>query len=161
MLDIGWQELLIIGAVALVVIGPKDMPVAMRTAARMFAKVRGLSRDFQDTMDDVIRESELDELRRKVKAAGRVNLKDEFTSMVDPSGDVRKDLDMGELVDLEDDFHPDAKVKPAATGTPATPAASKPPPISEPADPEPKSPAEPAINAANPPTAEGKGGQPS
>lgn len=105
MFDIGWQELLLIGVVALIVIGPKDMPVAMRTAARLFSKVRGLSRDFQHTVSEVMREAELDELRRKMQQAKDFNIKNEFTSMVDPTGRLRDDLRGVDEIDREDGLH--------------------------------------------------------
>lgn len=146
MFDIGWQELLLIGVVALVVIGPKDMPVAMRTAARMFSKVRGLSREFQNTVSEVVREAELDELRRKVQQAGKVNVKDELTDLVDPTGRLRKDLQDGdEFEDLDDDLHRSPAPPRTASGggasagaapAPATPASTAPAaPVPPPASP--------------------------
>ncbi|MEQ1753615.1 MAG: Sec-independent protein translocase protein TatB [Micropepsaceae bacterium] len=65
MFDIGWDELLVIAIVALVVIGPKDLPQAFRIAGRWMAKARALARDFQSHIDDLMRESELDELKRE------------------------------------------------------------------------------------------------
>jgi twin arginine-targeting protein translocase TatB len=114
MFDIGWQELLVVGVIALVVIGPKDMPVAMRTAARMFSKLRALTREFQSTVSEVVREAELDELRRKVQQAGRINVKDELTNLVDPDGRLRSDLH-GDEFELEDDLHHEpSRPRPAA-----------------------------------------------
>ncbi len=122
MFDIGWQELLLIGIVALIVIGPKDMPVAMRTAARMFSKVKNLSREFQNTVSEVMREAELDELRRKVQAAGRINIKDELTAVVDPTGRMREDF--APPADFEDD--PPPHVAPVPPRNSRMPAASTP-----------------------------------
>lgn len=68
MLDIGWTEMLVIAAVAIVVIGPKDLPRALRTAGQFIGKARGLARDFQRHVDDMVRESELDDLRQKANA---------------------------------------------------------------------------------------------
>lgn len=127
MFDIGWQELLLIGVVALVVIGPKDMPVAMRTAARMFAKLRGLSREFQHTVSEVMREAELDELRRKVQEAGHVNVKDGLANMVDPTGRMRDDLhNLHEFPDLEDDLNRTQAQPKSATGSVTADAAAAP-----------------------------------
>ena len=52
MLDLGWTELLVIGIVALIVIGPKDLPGMFRTLGRFTAKARNMARDFQRAMDD-------------------------------------------------------------------------------------------------------------
>lgn len=149
MFDIGWQELLLIGVVALVVIGPKDMPVAMRTAARMFAKLRGLSREFQHTVSEVMREAELDELRRKVQEAGRVNVKDGLANMVDPTGRMREDLHgLHEFPDLHDDLN---RTQPQ----PRSPTANTPTegmPMADMTAGAPAAPAATADPAAHPPT---------
>ncbi len=94
MFDIGWQELFLIAVVALIVIGPKDMPVAMRTMARVLSKVRGLSREFQQGVSEIMREAELDEIRRKVEDAGRIDVKGEVGRMLDPDGSLRSELDV-------------------------------------------------------------------
>ena len=60
--DIGWPELMLIGVVALVVIGPKDLPRAMRVAGFWIRKARTLSREFQSSVDQMIRESELEKV---------------------------------------------------------------------------------------------------
>jgi sec-independent protein translocase protein TatB len=64
MFDIGIWELLIISVVALVVVGPKDFPVFLRTVGRTIGKVKGIARDFQGTMEDVAKDMELEEIRK-------------------------------------------------------------------------------------------------
>jgi sec-independent protein translocase protein TatB len=68
MFDIGAPELLLIVIVAIVVVGPKDLPVAMRTAGRWIAKVRKVSSHFRTGIDAMIREAELEEMEKKWKA---------------------------------------------------------------------------------------------
>ncbi|TYO89956.1 Sec-independent protein translocase protein TatB [Oceanicella actignis] len=63
MFDIGWSELLVIGALALIVVGPKDLPVMLRTLGRYVGKARGMAREFQRTLEDAAREADLPELR--------------------------------------------------------------------------------------------------
>ncbi|MEM1275179.1 MAG: Sec-independent protein translocase protein TatB [Pseudomonadota bacterium] len=63
MLDLGWQELLVIGALALIVVGPKDLPGLLRTLGQYAGKIRGMAREFQRTMDDAARESDLANLK--------------------------------------------------------------------------------------------------
>lgn len=67
MFDIGPTELLLIVVVAIIVIGPKDLPLALRTAGRWIGKMRKLSSHFRTGLDAMIREAEMEELERKWK----------------------------------------------------------------------------------------------
>ena len=62
---IGWTELLVIVAIAIVVVGPKDLPILMRTLGRFVGKARAMAREFQDSFEEIARESELEELRKE------------------------------------------------------------------------------------------------
>ncbi len=66
MFDIGWTELLFLGVLAILVVGPKDLPRMMRTIGQYTAKIRGAAREFQRSFDEMARESELDELRKQI-----------------------------------------------------------------------------------------------
>ncbi|WDA39914.1 Sec-independent protein translocase protein TatB [Erythrobacter sp. BLCC-B19] len=68
MFDIGAGELLVILIVAVVVIGPKDLPLAMRTAGRWIGKMRRISAHFRSGIDAMVREAELEEMEKKWKA---------------------------------------------------------------------------------------------
>ena len=68
MFDIGAAELLVILIVAVVVIGPKDLPLAMRTAGRWIGKMRRISAHFRSGIDAMVREAELEEMEKKWKA---------------------------------------------------------------------------------------------
>ena len=86
MLDIGWSELLMVAVVAIIVIGPKELPRALRTAGQWVAKVRGIAREFQSSIDDMIRDSELDELKKQARSITDLNLDgDPATPFPDPS----------------------------------------------------------------------------
>ena len=65
MFDIGASELLLIVIVAIVVIGPKDMPLALRTAGRWMGKIRRVSGHFRSGIETMIREAELEEMEKK------------------------------------------------------------------------------------------------
>ncbi|MCB2079618.1 MAG: twin-arginine translocase subunit TatB [Novosphingobium sp.] len=65
MFDIGASELLLIVVVAVIVIGPKDLPLAMRTAGRWIAKVRRVSGHFRAGIDAMVREAELEDMEKK------------------------------------------------------------------------------------------------
>ncbi|HEX8468136.1 MAG TPA: Sec-independent protein translocase protein TatB [Allosphingosinicella sp.] len=65
MFDIGYTELLVIAIVALVVIGPKDLPRVMRIVGQWVGRARGMARHFRSGIDTMIRESELEEMEKK------------------------------------------------------------------------------------------------
>lgn len=65
MFDIGFDELLLVAIVAIIVIGPKDLPLALRTVGRWVAKVRRVSGHFRSGIESMIREAELEEMERK------------------------------------------------------------------------------------------------
>jgi sec-independent protein translocase protein TatB len=62
------MEVLIIGALALMVIGPKDLPIVLRRVGQFVGKMRGMAAEFRASFDELARQSELDELRREVEA---------------------------------------------------------------------------------------------
>jgi sec-independent protein translocase protein TatB len=64
MFDIGWGELLVIGIVALVVIGPKELPGVVRTLGQTMAKLRRMATDFQNQFNEAMREAELADLKK-------------------------------------------------------------------------------------------------
>src|SRR6267143_3466561 len=97
LLDFGWSELMLIGIVALVVIGPKDLPKALRVAGFWVRKARTLSREFQSSVEQMVREAELDEVRDQLKKASEINIDQEFRQAVDPTGDLAESLKPPEL----------------------------------------------------------------
>lgn len=70
MFDIAWSEFMLIGAVALVVIGPKDLPKAMRTVGQAVGKIRRMASEFQGQFNDAMREAELHDLKKQVEDVG-------------------------------------------------------------------------------------------
>jgi len=66
MLDMSWGEVMLIGGVALIVIGPKDLPKALRTVGQVTSKLRRMAGEFQMQFNEAIREAELDEVRKEV-----------------------------------------------------------------------------------------------
>jgi sec-independent protein translocase protein TatB len=65
MFDIGYSELLLIAVVALIVIGPKDLPRVMRTVGHWVGRARGMARHFRSGIDTMMREAELEEMEKK------------------------------------------------------------------------------------------------
>ncbi|MBX3506355.1 MAG: Sec-independent protein translocase protein TatB [Parvibaculum sp.] len=66
MFDLGWSELLLIVILAIIFVGPKDLPKLMRTVGQAIGKVRAMAREFQSSFDELARETELEELRKEV-----------------------------------------------------------------------------------------------
>ena len=65
MLDLGLEKMMVIGSVALIFIGPKDLPNALRVVGRFVGQVRGMARHFQTGVEAMIREAELEEMEKK------------------------------------------------------------------------------------------------
>src|SRR5947207_1223360 len=100
--DLGMSELLLIGIVALVFIGPKDLPKALRVAGFWVRKARTLSREFQTSVEQMIREAELDEMRQELKKATEIDLEKQFHETIDPTGSLAESLKPPELPKFSD-----------------------------------------------------------
>lgn len=74
MLDIGWSEFLVIGVVALIVIGPRDLPIALRTAGRYVNRARAMAREFRDGLDDIAREADVKDIKNTI--SGNIGMGD-------------------------------------------------------------------------------------
>lgn len=90
MFDIGWSEMAVIGVVALVVLGPKDLPRVLRQVGQWTGKARALAREFQGHLDDIARQAELDELKKQAEKITSFDVKNEIANTVDPGGELRK-----------------------------------------------------------------------
>ena len=105
MFDIGWSEILVIAIVAIVVVGPKELPRMLRTFGKTMGTVRRTANDFKRQFDEALREAEreagLEETRKSLQSIGK------------PIADLRKDLQGPALA------------RPAATSAAAAPAAAE------------------------------------
>lgn len=122
MLDIGWSEMLVIGLVALLVIGPKELPGALKTFAYWMKQARKMAREFQSGVDDMIRHAELDEAKKAVEDARRT-LNKEIDKAVDPTGDIKQAF-TDTSIKAPTPSVPAGPPKPAAAAEPAVPATS-------------------------------------
>ena len=121
MLDIGWSELLVVAIVAIVVVGPKDLPKLMRTFGFYAGKVRRMAADFQRQFNEAIAESEADEVRKNLEA-----IKSNLGPVPDLSQPVGKPLMTGPAAPPKTDFVEPPKVQaeePPLPEPPKTPAA--------------------------------------
>lgn len=93
MFDIGWQELFVVGILALIVIGPKDLPKTIKLVTSWIRKARMMAREFQTGIDDMVREADLADVK-KTLLDGSDELKKELEQTV--GTDIAKDLDLSE-----------------------------------------------------------------
>ena len=122
MFDIGWGELLLIGIVALIAIGPKELPGVLRSLGQWTGKLRRMASEFQNQFQEAMREAEMADLKKQV---------DEMTSQAqsyanfDPVGDVKRQLESTQqqiesAITAEPPVN-GSSVPASADGAPATP----------------------------------------
>ena len=89
MFDIGWTEILVIAVVAIIVVGPKDLPRMLRSLGRYAGQLKRTAGEFRSQFDEAVRESELDELRSSLQDAADMNpvnqIKDSVTESMKPA----------------------------------------------------------------------------
>lgn len=115
MFDIGWQELFIVGLITIIVVGPKELPRVLRTATLWIKKIKGMARDFQDGLEDLAREADLDDMKKELEASSDFNLEEELERTMDPGGEIG-----GAVRELEEtvDDTPEAAPEPATDPAP-------------------------------------------
>jgi sec-independent protein translocase protein TatB len=92
MFDLAWSEILLIGAVALIAIGPKDMPVAIRTVTSAIKKARRMAAEFQSHVDEMVREADLGDVKKSISELRNFDLKGHVERAVDPDHSIRDSL---------------------------------------------------------------------
>jgi sec-independent protein translocase protein TatB len=125
MFDFAWSEIALIAAVALIAIGPKDMPVAIRAVTDVIKKARRMAGEFQTHVDDMLREANLDEVRSHINDIRNFDVRGAIEKTVDPDGTLRDTFNSNPL-------------EPTVAATPAVEEIA----VSEPVVAEPEKPAE-------------------
>ena len=115
MIDLAWSEIALIAVVALVVIGPKDLPEAVRGVARGVQKLRRMAGEFRSQADELVREANLDELRQQIHDIRNFNVRDEVEKTVDKDGSLRRSFDDP----LRDTYTPPPPAAMEGAGAPA------------------------------------------
>jgi len=134
MFDFAWSELALIAIIALVVIGPKDLPRVMRTVGMWVRRARAIASEFQGNLEQMVRDVELDEVRREVETATRFNFDEEIKKTIDPTGELH-DAVADPLLHNPLAETPLAETPPALLPPPPAPAQAAWPAPSEPAAP--------------------------
>jgi sec-independent protein translocase protein TatB len=113
MFDIGWSELLLIGIVALIAIGPKELPGALRTLGQWMGKVRRMAAEFQGQFQEAMREAEIDQLKKDMdEMAAKAKDYTHFDPIAEMGRDIEKSV--GDLPPLD---QPSASTTAAADAT--------------------------------------------
>ncbi len=122
MFDIGWGELVVIGVIALIVIGPKELPAVLRTVGRTMNKVRRMAGEFQGQFQEALREAELHDLKKHADdIASTVSGSVGDLSSVNPMAETQKEIESAFTID-PGKSEPD-KSEPAAAEAAAPPEA--------------------------------------
>jgi sec-independent protein translocase protein TatB len=119
MFNLGWGELVVIGIVALIAIGPKELPTVLRTLGQWMGKVRRMANEFQGQFQEALREAEFSDLK---KHADDISSSVAEFSTIDPLADVQKDVERSfEETPAADSPQPAMPSVDAASSTPAAP----------------------------------------
>ena len=104
MFDIGWTEITVILVIAIIVIGPKDLPKVLRTVGQWVAKAKSMTRDFRRHVDEMIRETEIDEVKKQIDSIDKFDANSALENTIDADGDIREafDFDDSNTIDSDD-----------------------------------------------------------
>jgi sec-independent protein translocase protein TatB len=147
MFDIGWSELLVIAVVAIVVIGPKDLPRALRSVGQWTARIKRMAREFQGQFTEAVREAELDGIQRDLEEITKIDPVADLRAAAQKTGnDITRDLAKTLPPEERQPYPWEVKTNPTETAAavippeaPSAPApAPAPSPASAPAAVEPK-----------------------
>jgi sec-independent protein translocase protein TatB len=119
MFDLSWSHIAILVVVALLVLGPKELPNAIRTGAQLLRTGRKLAGEFRSGMDELLREAELEETRRSISQAMSEGVEKTLAENVDSTGELKAAISTDPLKELE---APLTTAAPSGTAVPeATP----------------------------------------
>ena len=102
MFDFAWSELGLVALVAVLILGPKQLPQAMRTMARVVRKIRGMASEFQGHFNDMIRDAELEDVQKSVQKLSSTNISSEVSKMIDPKGEINDALKVDPIKESKD-----------------------------------------------------------
>lgn len=149
MFDLGWDEMAVIAVVALVVLGPKELPNALRTVTSLTKAARKLAGEFQSGVNEIIREADLEDTKKKLtelQSISKNSIQKAVEKAVDPTGEIKTAMKVDETPAA-----PAPASVPAPVTAPAAVTAAVAAPAAEPAAPAPAAePAAPQIAPESP-----------
>lgn len=92
MFDLGWQEFMLIALIALIAVGPKDLPRVIRAVSQSIRRVRGVAREFHSSLEEVAREAELDDIRKQARDLANEGLDESLRKDLDPMGEIEHSI---------------------------------------------------------------------
>ncbi|GBQ12769.1 Sec-independent protein translocase protein TatB [Swaminathania salitolerans] len=112
MFDLSWSEIALIVVVALIFIGPKDMPMAIRGVSRAIKAVRRMASEFQGHVDEMVREADLGEAREHLRDLKRFDFRDRIARTIDSDQTISRSLDFSPPPSLSSPAHGTAPILP-------------------------------------------------
>ena len=110
MFDIGWTEILILATISLFVIGPKEIPKFLGYIGKIFAKIRGISKELQESVDDAIKNSELEDIRKEISFTDP-ELSKNIQEIMNPHTANNKEADGAEKENQDPEENQEKKIK--------------------------------------------------
>lgn len=93
MFDIGWTEITFILIFTIIVIGPKELPKVLRTVGQWIGKAKSITSEFRGHVDEMIRDTELDEVKKKIDTAGSFDPNSVLENTIDADGEIKSAFD--------------------------------------------------------------------
>jgi sec-independent protein translocase protein TatB len=122
MFGFSWAEIGLIMAVALIAIGPKDLPVAIRTVTAMMKKARGMAAEFQGHVDEMMREANLADVKTEINKIRKFDFKGAVEKQIDPDGSLKAALPGQDFMSPITERSTKALVEPVVEDLPDSPA---------------------------------------
>ncbi|TPW34462.1 Sec-independent protein translocase protein TatB [Oecophyllibacter saccharovorans] len=129
MFDLSWAEMALLVVVALIFIGPKDLPVAMKALSKGIRAMRGLAAEFQRHLDEMVQQADLGETHQQLRDLQKFNLRNQVERIIDPDRSLRDGLDLKKATG-QGAGSAAPKSEPLPEGLPRAPAPPPPPPPS-------------------------------
>ena len=83
MLSLGWSEITIVLVIVILIIGPKELPTLLKQLGYLSKKIKSLSRDFNTSINNIIKETEIDQVQKKIEKVSSLDVKEEILSKTD------------------------------------------------------------------------------
>ena len=90
MLSLGWTEITIVLVIVILGVGPKELPTLLKQLGYLSKKIKSISRDFNTSVNNIVKEAEIDQIQKKIKKASSLDVKEEILSNTDTKSEFEK-----------------------------------------------------------------------